>query len=147
MAVATRTDPYLAFRFAVEIQGLVVAGFSEVTGLEWELEFKEHREGGLNDYVHKLPGRVRYPANLTLRRGLTDVDAIWGWYRDAARGQIQRRNGSIVLLDARGEERWRWNFVGAYPVRWSGPELRAATGAVAVETLELAHRGLEAARR
>jgi phage tail-like protein len=52
-----------------------------------------------------------------------------------------------VLLDSRGEERWRWNFVGAYPVRWSGPELRAATGAVAVETLELAHRGLEAARR
>jgi phage tail-like protein len=147
VALATRSDPYLAFRFAVEIEGLVVAGFSEVTGLQSELELQEHREGGLNDYVHKLAGPVRYPANLTLRRGLTDVDAIWGWYRDASRGRIRRRNGSIVLLDSRGEERWRWNFVGAYPVRWSGPDLRAETGAVAVETLELAHQGLEAARR
>ena len=61
MALALRLDPYLGFRFLVEIQGLIVAGFSEVGGLQAEIETFEYREGGLNDYAHHLPGPVRYP--------------------------------------------------------------------------------------
>jgi phage tail-like protein len=59
VAVALRLDPYLNFRFLVEIQGLIVAGFSEVNGLQAEIETFEYREGGLNDYAHRLPGPVR----------------------------------------------------------------------------------------
>ena len=140
--VAARADPYLAFNFAVEIEGLVVGGFSEVTGLQSEIEVQDHREGGENDFVHKLPGPARFPANITLRRGLTDVDVLWRWYRDVTRGKVRRRNGSVLVLDSRGREERRWNFVDAYPVRWTGPELRATTGAVAVESVELVHRGL-----
>jgi phage tail-like protein len=144
-ALAARADPYLGFNFAVEIEGLVVGGFSEVTGLQAEIEVQDHREGGLNDFVHRLPGPARFPINLTLRRGLTDADVLWRWYQDVSRGLVRRHNGSVLLLDAQGREARRWNFVDAYPIRWTGPELRAATGAVAVESIELVHRGLRAA--
>ena len=146
MAIGDRADPYLALGFLVEIEGLVTGGFAEVTGLQSELEVQDYREGGVNGHIHRLAGPARYPSNLVLRRGLGDIDALWRWYQDVANGIVRRRNGSIVVLDAAGRERRRWNFVGAYPVRWIGPELRAGTAAVAIETLELVHRGLAAAR-
>jgi phage tail-like protein len=137
-----RVDPYLAFSFLVEIEGLVTGGFTEVDGLQVEIEVKEYREGGQNDYVHKLAGPARYPSNLVLKRGLTDAMTLWQWCQDTIEGDVERRNGSIVLLDTDGQEAWRWNFVDAYPVKWSGPSLRADSATVAVETLELAHHGL-----
>ncbi len=145
MAVGDRIDPYLSFNFLVEIEGLVVGGFNEVTGLALEVEVEEYREGGLNAYVHKLAGPARYPNNLVLKHGLTDSDTLWNWQQDVASGNILRRNGSIMLLDSASEEQWRWNFVDAYPVRWLGPVLRAGSAEVAIETLELAHRGLSKA--
>lgn len=141
-ALALRLDPYLAFRFLVEIEGLIVAGFSEVSGLSAEVEPFPYREGGLNEFQHQLPGPVTYP-RLVLKRGLTDIDNLWSWHQDVRRGRIVRRNGSIILGGESIEHGlWRWNFVGAYPVKWSGPELRAESANVAVESLELVHRGI-----
>ncbi len=145
MTVGDRNDPYLSFNFLVEIEGLVVGGFSEVTGLTIEIEVEEYREGGLNAYMHKLAGPPRYPSNLVLKHGLTDSDTLWAWHQAVARGTIQRKNGSIMLLNSAGEEQWRWNFTDAYPVRWVGPDLRAGSAEVAIETLELVHRGLSKA--
>lgn len=145
MAVGDRSDPYLGFNFLVEIQGIAVAGFMEVSGLQVEVEVHDYREGGLNEYIHKLPGPTRYPSNIVLKRGITDVDALWKWHQDVTQGKIERKNGSIVLMNSAGEEKWRWNFVEAIPVRWAGPDLRASAAEVAVETLELVHRGLSKA--
>lgn len=141
-----RRDPVPGFRFRVEIEGIAVAGFHEATGLEAEIEVYEYREGGLNDFVHKLPGSVRYPSNLVLKRGIADTEALWSWCErslDGIEGRVARRTVDIVLLDAAREERRRWTFRGAYPVKWTGPELRAGTAEVALESLELAHRGLD----
>lgn len=137
-----RDDPYAGFNFLVEIEGLVVGGFSEVGGLQVETEVEEYREGGRNEYVHKLPGPTRYPANLTLKRGLTDADALWSWHQDVARGKIVRRNGTVYLLDREGNAAMWWDFKEAYPVKWVGPDLRADANSVAVESVELVHRGL-----
>lgn len=145
MALDKRTDPYLACNFLVEIEGLVVAGFSEVTGLQVEIEVEDYREGGLNEYIHKLAGPTRYPSNLVLKRGLVDAETLWKWQQEVSQGRIKRSNGSIVLLDSSGQAKWRWNFKDAYPVRWTGPELRAGTAEVALETLELVHHGLSKA--
>lgn len=141
-----RRDPVPAFRFRVEIEGIDVAGFQEATGLEAELEVHEYREGGRNDFVHKLPGAVRYPSNLVLRRGIADSEALWRWCErslDGIEGRVSRRTVDVVLLDAAARERRRWTFYGAYPVKWTGPQLRAETEEVALESLELAHRGLD----
>jgi phage tail-like protein len=144
MVLGARVDPYLSFNFLVEIEGLLVGGFSQVSGLQSEVEVHDYREGGLNDYVHRLAGPVRYPANLVLRRGITDVPALWQWHRDVRRGIIQRRNVTVILNDGAGRAVNHWHLERAYPVRWLGPDLRADANTVAVETLELAHCGFAA---
>ncbi len=57
-------------------------------------------------------------------------------------GAVQRKNMSVLLLDAAGNEVLRWNIVNAWPVRWSGPVLNAEVSGVAIETLEIAHEGV-----
>src|SRR5262249_24215257 len=141
MALGQRTDPFLGFNFAVEIQGLVVGGFNEVSGLQAEIEVQDYPEGGVNEYIHKRAGAARYPSNLTLKRGITDATALWSWYCDVMRGKVERKNVSVILMNNAGQERKRWNFQKAYPVKWVGPGLRAAASEVAVETVELAHAG------
>lgn len=142
MTLGARHDPYLGFNFLVEIQGLTVGGFQEVRGLEVEVEAQDYREGGVNDFIHKLPGPTRYPSNLTLRHGLVDAETLWDWHRAVRQGKIQRRNVSIILRDSREAEVRRWEFADTYPVKWTGPDLRAGTAEVAIEALELVHRGL-----
>ncbi len=141
MVLGHRIDPYLAFNFKVEIRGLVVAGFSDVSGLQAETETEDYREGGLNQYVHKLAKLTKYP-NLVLKRGLTDSEVLWQWHRQVVAGTIQRQNGSVILLDATSAEKWRWNFSQAYPVKWMGPDFKADGNSVAIETLELVHNGI-----
>jgi phage tail-like protein len=134
-------QPYQAFNFAVEIEGLLVGGFTEVSGLESDIEVEEYREGGVNGYVHKLPGPARH-ANLVLSHGLTSISSLWDWYYNTTLGTIQRKNGTIVLLDPQQVPVMWWNFRNALPVRWTGPSFNANSDEVAVESVELAHEGL-----
>jgi phage tail-like protein len=126
----------------VEITGLVVAGFSEVSGLQTETETEDYREGGVNDYVHKLP-KISKQSNITLKRGITDSELLWKWYRDVVAGKIQRKMVRIILYDSEGNEKWHWICNDAYPVKWAGPDFRATGDAMAIETLDLAHHGVE----
>jgi phage tail-like protein len=141
---AQRIDPFPAFKFCVEIGGITHAVFSECTGLEAEVDVFEYEEGGLNDYVHKLPGRVKY-ADLTLKRGIASSDALWDWYAQTLQGRIERKNISVTLYDTSGTEYRRWNFDGAYPVKWTGPEFQADQNQAAIETLVFSHRGMQLA--
>ena len=93
--------------------------------------------------MHKLAGPAKYPSNLILKHGLMDTDVLWKWQQELLQGKVERADGSVVLMDSAGKVKWQWHFKQAYPVRWSGPDLRAGTAEVAVETLELSHRGLE----
>lgn len=145
MTVGDRNDPYRTFNFLVEIKSLVVGGFSEVTGLTAEIEVKKFREGGLNEYMHKLAGPAAFPSNITLKKGLADKAYLWDWYKEVVRGDIKRQNGSIIMRDDKREEIYRWDFFDAYPVKWSGPNMRAGAAELAVETLELAHHRFELA--
>lgn len=141
MTVGKRKDPYLNCNFLVEIDGIIAAGFSDVSGMDATVQVEEYREGGLNTYVHKLPKETRY-SNLILKRGLTDSAELWKWHYNVVMGKIERKNGSIVLLDGIRTEKWRINFVKAYPVKWTGPDFKSGGSALAIETLELAHNGL-----
>lgn len=140
--LGVRNDPYAACNFLVEIEGLIAGGFTEVSGLQVETAVQDYQEGGQNEYIHKLPGPARYPSNLTLKRGLTDIETFWSWHQDVIAGTIERKNGTIYLLDRQGLPAMWWDFKEAYPVKWSGPDLRAENSAVAVETVELVHRGI-----
>jgi phage tail-like protein len=137
-------DPFGNFNFLVEIDGLSSAAFQECSGLESSIDVIEYREGGENTTLRKLPGMTKY-TNIQLKRGVTDSTELYDWHRQAVRGQIERKNGSIVLLDRRGEEVARWNFVRAWPAKWNGPDLNAEGNDTAIEMLELAHEGVERA--
>jgi len=142
MPLGNPVDPYLKHNFAVEIEGLVAGGFQEVSGLESEIEVSEYREGGVNLFVHKLAGPVRYTSNLVFKHGMTDSKTLWDWYWDVMHGTISRKNLSVLLLDSAGDEKYRWNFENAYPVKWVGTDFNATVSEVAIETIEFAHRGL-----
>jgi phage tail-like protein len=134
-------QPYPTFNFAVEVEGLLVGGFTQVDGLSGDVEVEEYREGGVNGYTHKLPGRTSF-ANLELRYGLTGVGMLWDWFAATTEGSVQRRNGTVMLLDRRRIPVMWWNFRNALPVRWTGPTFDASADQIGIESLELAHEGL-----
>ena len=141
MATGGRADPYRGFRFRIEIDGITVAHFSEVSGIQAETDTEPYEEGGVNDFVHQLPKGTKYP-HVTLKRGITDVDELWNWHQEVVSGNFKRKNGSIILISEAGEDKWRWNFIKAFPVKWTGPELKADSNTVAFEAIELAHNGI-----
>jgi len=136
-----RVDPYQAANFVIEIEGLLAGGFSDCSGLQIEIEMHEYREGGQNEFVHRFAGATKHPL-LVLKHGLSPIDGLWGWLQDVAAGNIRRRNGTIYLLNNRQAPIMTWHFREALPLRWSGPDLRASSAAVAFESVELAHRGI-----
>ena len=141
MATGQIKDPYGSFRFIVEIDGIVRAAFKEVSGLESDVEVKDYREGGENTTVRKLPGLTKY-GNIQLKWGMTDDPELYDWHQDVIRGDFERKNGSIVLFNQKGDEVARWNFVRAWPTKWNGPALNAESSDIAIDTLELVHEGL-----
>ena len=145
MAVGQRVDPFDNFNFKIEIDGIVRAAFQQCSGFDSTIDVIEHREGGENTTPRKLPGLTKY-SNISLKWGMTDDMELYQWHRDAVLGRLRRRNGSIVLLDREGNEKARWNFFNAWPAKYDGPDLNAEGNDVAIETLELAHEGVERVR-
>lgn len=135
----TRKDPFLAFRFEVSF-GSRQGGFSECTGLGLEIEVQEYVEGGVNDFVHKFPTRVKL-GNLTLKRGVLDA-SLWEWCTEVVPGKLSLVNGTIQVLGADAAVVMKWEVQNAFPVKIQGPDLNAGQSSVAVETLEICHQGL-----
>lgn len=140
-----RTDPYLEYRFSVEIGGVIVADFTECSGLRAETEVFEYKEGGLNSMSHKFPVRTTY-GNLTLKRGVSETRELADWYDHlitSGWATDDRRNVSVIVFDRAGQEVLRWNLVRALPVKWEGPTFKPDSTSVAVESLELAFDRVE----
>jgi phage tail-like protein len=137
-------DPYKNFRFLVELDGIVQAGFSDVSGFGSNVEVIEYREGGDAANVRKLPGKVSYP-DITLKWGITDSRELYDWHLAAVNGTIQRKNGSIILLDDAAQEKVRWNFFGAWPSKWDGADFSAKGNDVAIDTLTVSCERVERA--
>jgi phage tail-like protein len=139
-----RQDPAPSFKFKVELGGIIEAHFTECSGLSAERTVLQYEEGGVNDYVHVLPGRIKY-SNIVLKHGVTVSCALWNWYKQGRReGKVKQvANISILLFDSTGKPIKRWNIKDAYPVKWTGPDFNAGNSQVAVETLEIAHHGFD----
>lgn len=135
-------DPFVNFNYLVEIDGITRGAFQEVSGLDSTVDVIEHREGGANTTPHKLAGQTKH-SNIVLKWGMTVDTELYDWHRTVVEGTTQRRNGSVVLLDRRGTEVARWNFVRAWPSKYSGPSLSAEASDVSIESVELVHEGLE----
>lgn len=157
-AAATPPDsPYLSnFRFQVRFtqnktptsanrSDMVDAGFSEVSGIEANIEVKAHPEGGRAMGVRQLLGRVTYP-NLVLKRGMSRNAEAWRWFTNVARGvrPVPRKDVMIELLAKDFTTViTRWNVFRAVPIKMKVADLNAKTGELAIEEIHLAHEGLE----
>ncbi|HJQ36754.1 MAG TPA: phage tail protein [Thermoanaerobaculia bacterium] len=138
-----RQDPLRGFRFLLEIEGITSGGFTRVKGLSREIKHESYREGGVNEYEHKLLTQVSYPV-VVLERGLV-LDDLWTWAQRAADGEVERKTIRIRLQNEAGEKLWAWQVEYALPVKWSVSDLDAQASQVVMESLELAHHGLRRA--
>ena len=137
-----RNDPFLAFRFDVRFERESFGGFTECTGLNRETQTQDYPEGGVNDHVHKFPGRT-VQSNVVLKRGVIDRK-IWDWLNNQANGQFDPRDVTLLVWNAsNGKVDMEFRLKKAFPCKLSGPDLNATQNNVAVETLELCHQGLE----
>jgi phage tail-like protein len=144
MTSTVHRDPYTQHHFGVEIAGVVGAMFDEVSGLSAKMDVFEVKEGGLNGYTHRLPGRVSH-GNITLKWGSVYSTALYDWYTDVVSKNDKRtemKNISILQFDQKRDEVRRWNLTGAFPVDWKGPAFNAGTSALAVESIEIAFSNL-----
>jgi phage tail-like protein len=145
MATAQRKDPFRGFNFRVEIDSTAVAGFRECSGLSATTDPVDYREGTdipLN--VRKLPGLRKF-SNITLKRGFTDNQELWNWYKNVLNGRDDRRDGSIILQDEQHHDVLRWNFEHGFISKYEGPSLNATNNEVAVETIEICAERVEMA--
>jgi phage tail-like protein len=141
MPPSARHDPSSRYNFRVEIDGVTVARFRECRGLSSETDVITYREGG-DALIRQLPGLTKY-SPITLTRGIVDDRSLWEWRKKVVDGDVDRRNGSIILLAANGTEIARWSFQNGWPSKWHGPDLNAQSSDVAIETLEIVHERLE----
>jgi phage tail-like protein len=137
-----RKDPYSDINFTVEIEGTPAARFSEVILPPAWADVIEYREGGEPNTVRKLPGRIHY-GNLILMRGVTGSTDLYDWWKTVVDGQVARRTVAVVLQDEAHNAVMRWIFRRAWPVRYQPSALNAKGNETVIETLEIAHEGME----
>ena len=105
--------PYTQFNFLLEIDGIVAAGFTEVSGVTMESDIIEYREGSDVTHVRKLPGLSKY-GNITLKRGFTDSTELADWRKTVTDGVTQRKDGAIILMNEAGEPALRYRRSSAW---------------------------------
>lgn len=135
--------PIPKFHFLVQWGGSRL-GFSEVTGMDMQVEAIEYREGSSPDYAKiKMPGLHKF-SNITLKRGTFEGDTeFYTWIRTVNLNKVERRDVTISLLNENHEPVITWKVRNAFPVKLQASDLKADGNEVAIETLELAHEGLD----
>jgi phage tail-like protein len=144
--MATNGLPFTNFNFLVEIEVAGVsdqvcsATFSDVDGLEMNLEPKSIREGGNNTGMVHMAGAVSY-GQLTLKRGMTTSYDLWSWFDAvvAPGGGGLRGSANIVMLGSDGSQILQFQLTGCLPVKLKAPALNAKDGIVAIEEMSLVY--------
>jgi len=142
MATGERNDPFRSFNFRVEIDGVHVGSFSEVSGLSSDGDIVEYRDGDDGPlHVRKLMG-LRKASNITLKRGYTDNRELWDWRNNIVngtliKGQPDRRDGAIVLQNEEHQDVLRWNFTAGWIHKIDGPTFNAKGNEVGIESAEI----------
>lgn len=137
-----RDDPYAAHNFVVQIDGISVAGFSEVSGLSTETDIIEYRNGNEDITVRKLAGLKKF-TNISLKRGMTKSQDLWKWRQTVMQGKTERKSGTIILQDEARQPALKWQFKEGWPSKWEGPSLNAKNNEVSIETMEIACEDIE----
>ena len=139
-----RKNPYKNYRFLVEIDGIVQAGFKEVTIPDSSQDPIDYREGNDQPTVRKIPGLIKY-GNLSLKVGVTDSMELYNWRKLVEDGKTDeyRRNMAIILINEQGDPTGRWEFSDAWPSKYDAPDLNATDNNIAIEAIDIVHEGMK----
>ncbi len=135
--------PLTVFSFRVDWGG-TQAAFSEVTGLNFEVQIIEYRDGLSQEYsTIKMPGLKKY-GNLTLKRGVFASDnEYFDWVNAIKLNKPERRDITISLLNENQDPVMVWKVMNAWPTKITSPDLKASGNEAAIETIEVAHEGIK----
>lgn len=136
-----RPEAYGAYHFDVQIAGVGNARFRSVSGLKSEAEVVSLREGGCNEFEHKLVGPTKY-SNIVLKQGFADTK-LCKLREQNVKGKVKRFNGTITQLGPGGRPVAKWTFYEGWICKWEGPELDATKNEISIESIEIAHHGIE----
>lgn len=132
--------------YQVEIDGIGLAQFQEISPITIERQVIEHRATlpGGKEVIKKLPGPVKY-GDITLKRAMTENQELYDWITEVVEGKVDaaRRNGSIVQYDTQYAEVNRWNFTNAWISKWEAPGHKANANEVAVESVTITVESIE----
>ena len=134
-------DHLVSNKFKLEIEGVTQGQFTAISGLESFTEVIEFSDGG-DVIVRKRPGRTHF-SNIILKRGFTNTDELWTWYKAVIDGKIERKSGSVIVVGDDGSEIMRYNFFEAWPCRWKSLVMDAAKEGTIIEELEIAVEKIE----
>jgi phage tail-like protein len=139
-----RREAYGAYFFEVTLTIGGSAGtyfFRSCSGLKSESEIQELAEGGLNSTTHKLMGRTKFP-NIILKQGYSNNDLFDKRKPFVKEGAGKRFSGTIKQLGPGGKVVGQWDFNNAWICKWEGPDFDAGKNEISIETIEIAHEGL-----
>ena len=132
-------EPALTLSYKVTIDGVIPLGtWSKIEGLGFSFDIKEYREGGVNGYMHKIVGPLKYD-NVRLSRPVDSDSMLLYIWLSANLVAVVPQTMSITALNSEGQEVTTWNLSGVVPVKWQGPSLDYAGNQIAMETLEIAY--------
>lgn len=114
-------------------------GFSEVTGLNQEIQVIEYRHGELLEPAPvKKPGLKKY-SDITLKRGVVQGNNdLFTWLNNFNWKEADRKNLQITLNNENHEPVMQWDVTNAFPIKIEGPQMKASGNEIAIETLVLA---------
>jgi phage tail-like protein len=139
----SRRDPLTTFLFGLKITDIGLdytdgtAFFKSVSGLKMETEAVDFQEGGVIMFTRKVIGPTKW-SNIVLKQGFTGDDKLWKWKMNP-----KRVNGTIVQLGPELKVKCKWEFTNGLCASWTGPEFDASKNELAIESIEIAHEGLE----
>ena len=147
-----RDNPYSAFNYLVSLggdqgtgdEGQIVGGFSDVSGLGFEVQYAEYRNGNEKvNTVRKVQNTFKVD-DVVLKRGLIGSADLFAWLKSVREGDIDARVVTITLLDEARNPVTTWKLQRAQAKKWSGPTLAAKGGTeIAMEELTLCHEGID----
>jgi len=142
-AQSTTVWPLPKFYFQVK-WGDQEMSFQEVSGLDMEAQPIEYRHGDSKVFsVIKMPG-IKKTGNVTMKKGVFKSDnKFWDWFSQIKMNTIKRLPVTISLLDEGGAPTMVWTLANAWPTKITGTDLKSDGNEVAVESIEIAHEGLE----
>jgi len=152
MATIRHDNPYGAFNYLVSLggkqgdgsEGTLVGGFSDVSGLGYEVSYSDYRNGNEKvNTVRHVPNTFKTD-EITLKRGLVGSVDLFEWLKGVRDGKADPRSVTITLLSEERRPVAEFKLRNAQPKKWTGPTLAAKGGGeVAMEELHLVHEGIE----